>query len=98
MRLDAGCLELLLRSLVEHRAGDLMTDDLGSGWDVVLLSNILHHFQEESILAILSRAHAALAADGSIAIWEIERPGRDAKPSEGDGVALWLIVIARFGD
>lgn len=83
--------------LVEHRAGDLTCDDLGQGWDVVLLSNILHHFQPDQILAIVKRAHAALGDNGTLAIWEIERPSRDAKPSEGDGVALFFRLTSTAG-
>jgi 2-polyprenyl-3-methyl-5-hydroxy-6-metoxy-1,4-benzoquinol methylase len=76
--------------IVEHRAGDLTTDDLGTGWDVVLLSNILHHFTPPDVRRILARAFAALAPEGTVAIWELERPAPGGKPSEGDGVALFF--------
>ena len=76
--------------IVEHRTGDLQHDDLGSGWDVVLLSNILHHFAPDDIRKILSRARAALAADGTVAIWELERPAPGKTPNQGDGVALFF--------
>jgi 2-polyprenyl-3-methyl-5-hydroxy-6-metoxy-1,4-benzoquinol methylase len=79
-----------IADIVEHRSGDLMVDEFGEGWDVVLLSNILHHFQPDRIASILARAHAALVDDGTVAIWEIERPRREARPSEGDGVALFF--------
>jgi hypothetical protein len=80
--------------VVEHRAGNLLTDDLGGGWDVVLLSNILHHFTASHVRAILQRAFAALIADGTIAIWELERPAPGKKPSEGDGVALFFRLMS----
>ena len=86
-----------LADLVEHREGDLTRDDLGSGWDVVLLSNILHHFQPAQIAGILTRVHRATAEDGTVAIWEIERPRRSAKPSEGDGVALFFRLTSTAG-
>lgn len=76
--------------LVDYRAGDLVKDDLGTGWDVVLLSNILHHFTPDRVASILGRAHAALAPGGTIAVWELERPSRTKPPSEGDGVALFF--------
>ena len=44
-----------ITDLVEHREGDVTRDDLGTGWDVVLLSNILHHFQPPKIAEILAR-------------------------------------------
>jgi hypothetical protein len=76
--------------IVEHREGNLMTADLGSGWDVVLLSNILHHFTPDDARALARRAYAALAEKGTVAIWELERPAAHKKPSEGDGVALFF--------
>ena len=76
--------------IVEHRSGNLVTDDWDTEWDVVLLSNILHHFTPDMVRAILQRACAALAHDGTVAIWELERPAPGRKPSEGDGVALFF--------
>jgi 2-polyprenyl-3-methyl-5-hydroxy-6-metoxy-1,4-benzoquinol methylase len=86
-----------IADIVEHRAGDLMRDDFGEGWDVVLLSNILHHFQPAQIVAILTRARRAMAPDATIAIWELERPKRTAPPSEGDGVALFFRLTSTAG-
>lgn len=79
-----------LSELVEHRSGNLITDDLGTGWDVVLLSNILHHFSAEDIRGILARVHRALSPGGTVAIWELERPSSDKPPNEGDGIALFF--------
>jgi 2-polyprenyl-3-methyl-5-hydroxy-6-metoxy-1,4-benzoquinol methylase len=76
--------------IVDHRAGDLRNDDLGSRWDVVLLANILHHFSPEDVRALLIRTFKALVGEGTVAIWELERPAADKKPSEGDGVALFF--------
>jgi hypothetical protein len=79
-----------IAGLVEHREGDLHTADFGTGNDVVLLSNILHHFQPADIAAILARVHACLGPSGTVAIWELERPDRAAKASSGDGAALFF--------
>jgi hypothetical protein len=83
--------------VVEHRAGDLLTDDLGHDWNVVLLNNILHHFEPETIAAITRRVHAALGAGGSVAIWDLERPRRGSKPTEGDGAALFFRITSTAG-
>jgi hypothetical protein len=79
-----------LADLVEHRAGDLHTADFGTGNDVALLSNILHHFQPDANAAILRRVHACLAPAGTAAVWEIERPKSTARVSAGDGAALFF--------
>jgi 2-polyprenyl-3-methyl-5-hydroxy-6-metoxy-1,4-benzoquinol methylase len=86
-----------IAELVEHRSGDLTTDDLGHDWDVVLLSNILHHFQPNQIRSILRRVHEALHDDGTVAIWELERPRREKRPSEGDGIALFFRLTSTAG-
>src|SRR5947199_4646476 len=57
--------------VVEHRAGDILVADYGSDNDVVLVSNILHHFDEETNTGILRRAFDSLMAQGTLAIWEI---------------------------
>lgn len=80
--------------IVDHRPGNLLTDDLGTGWDVVVLSNILHHFTAHDVSSIVQRSHAALASGGTIAIWELERPAATKRPSEGDGVALFFRLIS----
>jgi 2-polyprenyl-3-methyl-5-hydroxy-6-metoxy-1,4-benzoquinol methylase len=86
-----------IADLVEHRAGDLSAPssleggtDFGADNDVVLLANILHHFQPDANAAILHRAHAALAPNGTAAIWEIERPESSSPVGAGDGAALFF--------
>ena len=76
--------------VVEHRAGDILVADYGSDNDVVLVANILHHFDEETNTGILRRAFDSLTAQGTLAIWEIEAPEKDSKPTQGDGAALYF--------
>jgi hypothetical protein len=76
--------------VVEHCAGDILVADYGSDNDVVLLSNILHHFDEETNTGILRRAFDSLTAQATLAIWEIEAPEKDSKPTQGDGAALYF--------
>ncbi len=83
--------------IVEHRPGDLLADDYGSDNDVVLLSNILHHFVEETNISILRRAFDSLTAAGTVAVWEIEAPAKDQKPSSGDGAALFFRLTSNAG-
>src|SRR6185369_9638051 len=83
--------------IVEHRTGDLLADDYGSDNDVVLLSNILHHFVEETNISILRRAFASLTTTGTAAVWEIEAPAKDQKPTSGDGAALFFRLTSNAG-
>lgn len=76
--------------IVEHRAGDILVADYGRDNDVALLSNILHHFDEETNVKLLRRAFDSLTTRGTVAIWEIEAPEKDSKPTHGDGAALYF--------
>jgi hypothetical protein len=76
--------------VVEHRTGDILVADFGSENDVTLLSNILHHFDEETNVGILKRAFHSLTAQGTAAIWEVEAPEKGTKPTHGDGAALYF--------
>ena len=76
--------------VVEHRPGDILTCDLDTGVDVVLLANVAHHFTPEQIQQLLQRCYGALRNGGTIGIWELELPAREDKASEGDGAALFF--------
>ncbi|HLV35669.1 MAG TPA: methyltransferase [Spirillospora sp.] len=55
---------------VSVQAGDLMVDDLGTGYDAALLFNIIHGFLPDQNLALLQKAARALNPGGMIAILE----------------------------
>jgi 2-polyprenyl-3-methyl-5-hydroxy-6-metoxy-1,4-benzoquinol methylase len=77
--------------VVTHRVGNALADDLGRDYDVVLLSNILHHFTPTQSKDLLARVKGALGRDGTVAIWEGRQPEADA-PTElvGDAFALFF--------
>jgi 2-polyprenyl-3-methyl-5-hydroxy-6-metoxy-1,4-benzoquinol methylase len=83
--------------LVDYRAGNLMDDDFGTGWDVVLLSNILHHFAMSDVRALLRKVAAAIGSAGTVAIWDLERPAPGAPPDAGDGIALFFRLTSTAG-
>ena len=55
---------------IDFVAGDFRTDELPSGYDVLLLFNILHGFRPEQNQALLKKAAGALAPGGRIAVLE----------------------------
>src|SRR5262249_45325160 len=64
---------------VVHRSGDVRLDDLGcAAYDLVLMAQLLHHFDDATNRALLRRAAGALRAGGLLVIVE---PLRD--PSRG---------------
>ena len=82
--------EVRIDDVVEHRAGDVLTCDLDTGVDVVLLSNIAHHFTPDQVRGLLQRVHGALRPGGTAAIWDMELPADSDRASEGDGAALFF--------
>lgn len=89
-----------LDDVVTYRAGDVMFDDLGADYDVVLPSNILHHFAPQQIVELLARVRRAISTAGTVAIWEVcQQDADDARPDLiGDAFALFfrLTSMARF--
>jgi (2Fe-2S) ferredoxin/predicted O-methyltransferase YrrM len=53
---------------VSIRAGDMLHDDFGSGYDIVMLNAICHMFSEEQNLDIFRRARKALAQNGRLVV------------------------------
>jgi 2-polyprenyl-3-methyl-5-hydroxy-6-metoxy-1,4-benzoquinol methylase len=86
-------MEAGISEVVEHREGDILAGNFGgvTSCDVVLLANILHHFGSEQNQAILARVHGLITAKGTVAIWDIERPGEGKPPELGrDASALYF--------
>lgn len=82
--------EARIDEFVEHRAGDVLTCDLETGVDVVLLSNVTHHFTPDQVRGLLQRVYGALRPGGTAAIWDLELPAETDRASEGDGAALFF--------
>jgi 3-hydroxy-5-methyl-1-naphthoate 3-O-methyltransferase len=53
---------------VNIRAGDMLSDDLGSGYDLVMLNAICHMFSKEQNRDLFRRIRQALAPQGRLAV------------------------------
>jgi hypothetical protein len=80
-----------LDDVVSHMAGNALTDDLGDGWDVVFMANILHHFTPAQIAELAARVRAATTPGATVAICEVVQACPD-EPAEllGDAFALFF--------
>jgi SAM-dependent methyltransferase len=72
---------------VVHRIGNALTDDLGiDAWDLVFISQLVHHFDDATNRDLVQRAARALRPGGILAI-------QDALlPSAGKDTALALLA------
>jgi SAM-dependent methyltransferase len=52
-------------------AGSAFDVDWGTGYDLVLIPNFLHHFDRESCVSLLERARRALAPGGAVVVVEM---------------------------
>jgi ubiquinone/menaquinone biosynthesis C-methylase UbiE/DNA-binding transcriptional ArsR family regulator len=51
-------------------AGDFHVDDIGSGYDLILLSQIFHAYSSEENIALLRKCKKALTPDGRVVVQE----------------------------
>ena len=85
---------------VSYRAGNALTDDLGTGqYDMVMINNVVHHFTAEQNKALAVKVARALKTEGIFIIGEFIRA---EKPGEGGVIAsasgLYFSVISASGN
>jgi SAM-dependent methyltransferase len=83
-----------------HRtiAGTAFEVDYGTGYDVVLLTNFLHHFDAPTNEELLKRVHAALAEGGRAVTLEFV-PNEDRVSPQGvAGFSLTMLAGTPSGD
>ena len=81
----------------DYIGGDCMTDDLGKGYDLVFMSNIIHSFSAEDNAALVKRAHEALAPGGAILIKDFIMENDRSGPAFGLIFALHMLVHTPAG-
>ena len=57
-----------LTERVTTQAGDFLTDDIGKGFDIVYISNIIHMLSPDQTLALLEKSAGALVAGGRVMV------------------------------
>jgi SAM-dependent methyltransferase len=57
-----------LQDRVRMQAGDFLTDDIGTGYDVVYMSNIIHMLSPDETRAVLAKGYAALVPGGRVMV------------------------------
>jgi 2-polyprenyl-3-methyl-5-hydroxy-6-metoxy-1,4-benzoquinol methylase len=78
--------------------GDALAVDWGGGYDVVLLTNFLHHFDRASCEQILRRTHAALKPGGRVAILEFVPNEDRVSPPRAASFPLVMLANTPAGD
>lgn len=84
---------------VVHRAGDALTDDLGSEtYDVILMFSLVHHFDAETNRALTARCARALRPGGLLVVGDLMRPESPSRASAMDlFYDLYFALTSRSG-
>lgn len=77
---------------VSFKPGDVLTDSLGKGYDLVLVSQFIHAFSPEETALILAKACKALNPGGRIAVQEFPLDDSHAAPPQGALFSVNMLV------
>jgi 2-polyprenyl-3-methyl-5-hydroxy-6-metoxy-1,4-benzoquinol methylase len=78
--------------------GSFFDVDLGTGYDLVLLPNFLHHFDYATNVGLLEKAHTALSAGGQVAVIEFVPNDDRVTPPDGALFAMRMLGTTPTGD
>ena len=78
-------------------AGDFQVDDIGSGYDLILVSQIFHAFSEEENLALLHKCRRALNPGGRIAVHEFPIDQSRTSPVHSALFSVNMLVSTEHG-
>jgi 2-polyprenyl-3-methyl-5-hydroxy-6-metoxy-1,4-benzoquinol methylase len=79
-------------------AGDAFTADWGTGYDVALMTNFLHHFDVPTCTTLLKKVAAALKPGGRIAILEFVPNEDRVTPPQAATFAMQMLGGTPSGD
>jgi 2-polyprenyl-3-methyl-5-hydroxy-6-metoxy-1,4-benzoquinol methylase len=79
-------------------AGNAFEVDFGTGYDLVLLPNFLHHFDAATNVTLLRKVHAALAPGGRTAIIEFVPNDDRVSPPDAAAFAATMLATTPSGD
>jgi ubiquinone/menaquinone biosynthesis C-methylase UbiE len=78
--------------------GDAFGGDFGSDYDLVLITNFLHHFDPPTNETLLRKVHAALKPGGRAVTLEFVPNDDRISPPEAAGFSLVMLAGTRAGD
>lgn len=78
--------------------GSAFTVDFGDGYDVVLLTNFLHHFNPATCETLLKKIHAALKPGGLVATLEFVPNDDRISPPPAASFSMMMLATTEDGD
>jgi SAM-dependent methyltransferase len=86
-----------LTDRVDTLAGNFLQDDIGTGYDFVWVSQILHSHDEEQCRFIIAKAVAALAPGGTLAIQDFYLNADGASPTGAAMFGVHMLAVTPRG-
>ncbi len=86
-----------LADRVTVQAGDFHSDELGTGYDVVYISNIIHMMDARETGRLLGKAHAALVAGGRLVLKDFFLEDSRLEPAGGVMFNVNMLAMTRGG-
>lgn len=83
---------------ISYIEGSAFTEDYGSGYDLVLLTGFLHHFDAPANESLLKKVHAALKPGGRAMTVEFVPNDDRVSPPQAAGFALMMLQNTSAGD
>ena len=78
--------------------GSAFDVDFGPGYDIVLLTNFLHHFDVPTCETLLRKCHAALKPNGRAVTLEFVPNDDRVSPPQSAGFSLAMLASTAAGD
>jgi 2-polyprenyl-3-methyl-5-hydroxy-6-metoxy-1,4-benzoquinol methylase len=82
---------------ISYIEGDFLTDNIGDGYDLIFISQVLHSFSEANNLKILEKSYNALNPDGIIVIQEFFLEKDRTEPVPGALFSVNMLVNTHGG-
>jgi len=77
---------------IVFRSGDILQDELGDSYDLILLSQLIHAFSTEQTLAVFTKVCQALRPGGRIVVQEFPLNPSHTSPTQGALFSVNMLV------
>ncbi len=77
--------------------GDFMKDELGSGYDIIFISQILHAYDPDECISLLKKCRASLNRGGRVVVHEFYLDESRTSPLQGAVFAINMLVNTTNG-
>jgi 3-hydroxy-5-methyl-1-naphthoate 3-O-methyltransferase len=82
---------------VNVRAGNMLHDDFGHGYDLIMMNAVCHMFSEEQNVDIFRRAHHSLGSNGRLVVQDFILNPEKAGPQQAALFSLNMLVSTEAG-